>query len=188
MLYPPHQSHPHRTPNRKSSAGYGTNPYQWGDYADGPQETSFAFQKRVEDHQLECTSVRLEELQKCIHIEVWECLDPGYQLICSIPSKMFLTPKKLTLKATYGATSWGSIGLYEDEKSFGLYEDEKSVSGVVIVTRDAQLYVSSQENKRQLPGHRQKRSLPASQMCSCMTFGRASSLWHNLWPFSRSTN
>ena len=37
----------------------------------------------------------VEELQNCIQKEVWECLEPGYPLKGAIPSKMFLTPKKL---------------------------------------------------------------------------------------------
>jgi hypothetical protein len=36
-----------------------------------------------------------EELQNCIQKGVWECLDPDYPLKHAIPSKMFLTPKKL---------------------------------------------------------------------------------------------
>jgi Reverse transcriptase (RNA-dependent DNA polymerase) len=36
-----------------------------------------------------------EELQNCIQKGVWECLDPDYPLKGAIPSKMFLTPKKL---------------------------------------------------------------------------------------------
>ena len=37
----------------------------------------------------------IEELKTCIQKEVWECLDPDYPLRNAIPSKMFLTPKKL---------------------------------------------------------------------------------------------
>ena len=36
-----------------------------------------------------------EELQNCITKGVWECLDPKYNPKGAIPSKMFLTPKKL---------------------------------------------------------------------------------------------
>jgi Reverse transcriptase (RNA-dependent DNA polymerase) len=37
----------------------------------------------------------IEELQNCIQKGVWECLEPDYPLTSAIPSKMFLTPKKL---------------------------------------------------------------------------------------------
>jgi hypothetical protein len=36
-----------------------------------------------------------EELQNCIQKGVWECLQPDYPIKGAIPSKMFLTPKKL---------------------------------------------------------------------------------------------
>ena len=36
-----------------------------------------------------------EELKNCITKGVWECLDPKYKPRGAIPSKMFLTPKKL---------------------------------------------------------------------------------------------
>lgn len=36
-----------------------------------------------------------DELQNCITKGVWECLDPKYNPKGAIPSKMFLTPKKL---------------------------------------------------------------------------------------------
>ena len=37
----------------------------------------------------------IEELQNCITKGVWECLDPDHNPLGAIPSKMFLTPKKL---------------------------------------------------------------------------------------------
>ena len=37
----------------------------------------------------------IEELQNCIQKGLWECLEPDYPLTSAIPSKMFLTPKKL---------------------------------------------------------------------------------------------
>ena len=36
-----------------------------------------------------------DELENCIQKDVWEYLEPGYPIKSAIPSKMFLTPKKL---------------------------------------------------------------------------------------------
>jgi hypothetical protein len=36
-----------------------------------------------------------EELQTCIQKGVWECLEPSHPLEGALPSKMFLSPKKL---------------------------------------------------------------------------------------------
>jgi Reverse transcriptase (RNA-dependent DNA polymerase) len=73
-----------------------------------------------------------EELQNCIQKGVWECLEPDHPLEGAIPSKMFLTPKKLPNGDIDKIKGRGVAGGHRQDRS--LFQDSEISSPTVALT------------------------------------------------------
>ena len=73
-----------------------------------------------------------EELNHCIKQQVWECLDPLYKTKGAIPSKMFLTPKKLPNGQIQRIKGRLVAGGHRQDRS--LYQDSEISSPTVALT------------------------------------------------------